>query len=112
MADEETLETYGDGPTYPVKCSGLKKGDHAMIRGNFVAKGHPALTFLTLTPNELSFVQQQSKNLVRQQALFLDASTHLYKRLCPSVDRLVGPSVRWLVRNHFFKGQIWIKGTK
>ena len=29
---------------------------------------------------------------------FLDASTHLYKRLCPSVGRSVGPSVR----NAFF----------
>ena len=25
---------------------------------------------------------------------FLDASTHLYKRVCPSVRRSVGPSVR------------------
>ena len=27
---------------------------------------------------------------------FLDASTHLYKRVCPSVRRFVGPSVRGL----------------
>jgi len=43
---------------------------------------------------------------------FLDASTHLYKRECPSEDRLVGRlvspcigfvgrSVCWSVRNHF-----------
>ena len=36
-------------------------------------------------------------------ATFLDASTHLYKRLCLSVGPSVGPSVRWLVRNHFFQ---------
>ena len=30
---------------------------------------------------------------------FLDASTHLYKRVCPSV----GPSVRCSIHNHFFK---------
>ena len=30
--------------------------------------------------------------------VFLDASTHLYKRVCPSVS----PSVRPLVRNAFF----------
>ena len=29
---------------------------------------------------------------------FLDASTHLYKRVCPSVDQCV----RWSVRNTFF----------
>ena len=51
------------------------------------------------------------------QLLFLDASTHLYKRLCPSV----GPSVRlsdsWSVRrtfgpsvtSFFFKQWIWLK---
>ena len=32
------------------------------------------------------------------QSLFLDASTHLYKRVCPSVGPSVGPSVRPLVR--------------
>ena len=26
---------------------------------------------------------------------FLDATSHLYKRLCPSVRRSVGPPVRW-----------------
>ena len=36
--------------------------------------------------------------LVRNHYLFLDASTHLYKRLCPSVRRSVGPSVRRSVR--------------
>ena len=30
--------------------------------------------------------------------VFLDASSHLYKRVCPSV----GPSVGWLFRNAFF----------
>ena len=35
----------------------------------------------------------------RLQRLFLDASTHLYKRVCPSVCRSVGPSVR----NAFFQ---------
>ena len=29
-----------------------------------------------------------------EQALFLDASSHLYKRVCPSVGPSVGPSVR------------------
>ena len=29
--------------------------------------------------------------------LFLDASLHLYKRVCPSVGPYVGPSVRWSV---------------
>ena len=29
---------------------------------------------------------------------FLDASTHLYNRVCPSVDLSVGPLVRWSVR--------------
>ena len=33
--------------------------------------------------------------------LFLDASSHLYKRPCPSVRWSVGPSVRWLVGNAF-----------
>ena len=33
-----------------------------------------------------------------QNALFLDASSHLYKRLCPSVRRSVGRSVRRSVR--------------
>ena len=28
---------------------------------------------------------------------FLDASLHLYKRVCPSVCWLVGPFIRWLV---------------
>ena len=35
-------------------------------------------------------------------AHFLDASTHLYKRVCPSVCPSVGPSVRWSDRNAFF----------
>ena len=30
--------------------------------------------------------------------LFLDASSHLYKRVCPSVGRSIGPSVRPSVR--------------
>ena len=33
---------------------------------------------------------------------FLDGSTHLYMRVCPSVRRMVGPSVRRSVRNLFF----------
>ena len=32
-------------------------------------------------------------------SIFLDASSHLYKRVCPSV----GPSVRWSVRDAFVK---------
>ncbi len=35
---------------------------------------------------------------------FLDASFHLYKRVCPSVRRSVRPSVRRSVRNSFVKG--------
>ena len=35
--------------------------------------------------------------LTREENRFLDASTHLYKRVCLSVGRLVGPSVRWSV---------------
>ena len=31
----------------------------------------------------------------------LDASSHLYKRPCPSVFPLIGPSVGWSVRNTF-----------
>ena len=34
--------------------------------------------------------------------MFLDASSHLYKRVCPSVGRSVGPSVRPSVGNAFF----------
>ena len=39
--------------------------------------------------------------LIKSQTTFsfLDASTHLYNRLCPSV----GPSVGWSFGNHFFK---------
>ena len=35
--------------------------------------------------------------------LFLDASSHLYKRVCPSVRQSVRPSVRRSVRNAFVK---------
>ena len=36
---------------------------------------------------------------------FLDASTHLYKRVCPSVRGSVSPSVRW--SHVFFSGGKW-----
>ena len=50
--------------------------------------------------------------LVRNQFCnqFLDGSTHLYMRVCPSVGRMVGPSVGWSVRRsvmRFFKCQKW-----
>ena len=38
-------------------------------------------------------------------ALLLDASSHLYKRVCPSVRRSVGQSVRPSVRDAFVKIQ-------
>ena len=34
---------------------------------------------------------------------FLDASTHLYKRVCPSVGPSVGWFIRWSIRNAFVK---------
>ena len=34
--------------------------------------------------------------------VFLDGSTHLYMRVCPSVGRSVRRSVGWMVRNLFF----------
>ena len=52
---------------------------------------------LEATPQHLSLVTLQ---------MFLDASTHLYKRLCPSVRRSVRPSV-----TTFFKQWIWLKGA-
>jgi len=33
---------------------------------------------------------------------FLDGSTHLYMRVCPSVRRSVRPSVGWMDGNLFF----------
>ena len=43
-------------------------------------------------------------NFWQNLSLFLDASTHLYKRVCPSVRRLVCRSVPWSV-SRFFKSQ-------
>ena len=37
---------------------------------------------------------------------FLDATTHLYRRSCPSVHRSVGPSVRTYVPS-YFEQRIW-----
>ena len=34
---------------------------------------------------------------------FLDGSTHLYKRLCPSIRQSVFSFAGWFVQNHFFK---------
>ena len=34
---------------------------------------------------------------------FLDASSHLYKRVCPSIGLSVGPSVSWSVCRPLFK---------
>ena len=45
-----------------------------------------------------------SKSLAARHKIFLfflDASSHLYKRVCPSVRRSVGPSVRWSVGHAF-----------
>ena len=43
---------------------------------------------------------------------FLDASTHLYKRLCPSVRPLVRPLVRGSVRNPLTKNVITARKLK
>ena len=48
------------------------------------------------------------RSLVREREVeegiscsFLDASSHLYKRVCPTVGRSVGRSVRWSVLDNF-----------
>ena len=40
------------------------------VNGFIFGKGHSALTFLTLTTNELCLVRQPLKNLVGQHSLF------------------------------------------
>ena len=40
---------------------------------------------------------------------FLDASSHLYKRVCPSVGPSVGPSVRPSVTRYFLMMRKWPK---
>ena len=53
------------------------------------------LLFLSLPSFSLTYCRLLS-------SFFLDAYSHLYKRVCPSVGPSVGPLVRPLVRNTFF----------
>ena len=46
---------------------------------------------------ELLELQRQTRGSYFHEE-FLDASTHLYKRLCPAVGRSMGPSVGLSVR--------------
>ena len=43
------------------------------------------------------FEIQAAIHLIKEIALFLDAPSHLYKRVCPSVRRSVTPSLRGLL---------------
>ena len=47
---------------------------------------------------ENGVIQDRDASYVVYTALFLDASSHLYKRVCPSVRPSVGPSVGPSVR--------------
>ena len=63
------------------------------------------------TLREKSFEHSMHNNNVRAE-FFLNAFSHLYKRVCPSVRRSVGPSVRPSVThelNFWEMGRIWTK---
>ena len=51
--------------------------------------------------------RQDSRRLILKKSLFLDASSHLYKWLCPSVGPSVGPFVGPFVTNAFIKSVKW-----
>ena len=53
---------------------------------------------ITRTKTWLSLVLMQTSAKIIKNLGFLDATTHLYKRSCPSVRRSVRPSVRRSVR--------------
>ena len=57
---------------------------------------------LTLLPVYLNFCHTPS--------IFLDAATHLYEKMCPSVCPFIRRSVRWSVCAMFFKSsELWFK---
>ena len=80
---------YGptDGPT-----NGPMDGQTASYRD---AKTHlESLALKHITGIYFHTKNQRHSSKGSQVIPFLDASSHLYMRLCPSVHRFVGPSVR------------------
>ena len=67
--------------------------------------GRLFIVTLVLGIAALIFVYIYWTDISKLNGNFLDASTHLYKRLCPSVDPsvgpFVGPSVGWSVSTFF-----------
>ena len=105
----QKLRLYG--PRFPTLSSSCKQCSHHLFLTPSVT---PSMTsaWPFKAPVDLSRFDDHKSSFFSFPA-FLDASTHLYKRLCPPVRPSVRPSVRLAVRKVFFsERQIQVNASK